>query len=71
MSWERTLLVIIIAASILGLVVTSIYTGRDAPITLAGLLSTVLGIALGADAFLVVKRKENDDGGDDDDARRN
>ena len=68
MAWQRTLLVIVVAASLLALVTASIYTGRDVPVTLAGLLGTVLGLVMGADAFVVVKRKENgrERGGNDD-----
>jgi len=57
-SWQRSLLVIIVSASLAALVAASIYTGRDVPVTLAGLLGTVLGVAIGADAFEVVRREE-------------
>ena len=59
-AWQRTLLVIVVSASLLALVTASIATGRDVPVTLAGLLGTVLGIAIGADAFEVVRRKEKE-----------
>lgn len=60
MSWQKTLIIVAVVVSMVALVVASIWTGRDAPGTLAGLLGTTLGLALGADAFVVVRERRDD-----------
>lgn len=57
----RSVVVIVVAVSILALVVASVVTGRDAPPHLATLLGTALGVALGTE---YLNRKDGDDNND-------